>query len=229
MKDTILTFIAALSFAFVAAQDSKLTHISFNDLPYPADALEAFIDKQTMEIHHGRHHRAYYNNYLKAIADEKVPAEPIEKTLAGISKYSIFARNNGGGHYNHTLFWEIMSPGGGGAPSGKLLEAITKTFGSFDAFKAEFEKKAAGIFGSGWAWLSIGSDGKLFVSATPNQDNPLMDVVTERGTPILGLDVWEHAYYLRYQNKRADYIANFWKVVNWGEVERRYTLATAGR
>ncbi len=225
MKDSILTLLAAFSFLFVAAQDGKLTHISFNELPYPADALEVFIDKQTMEIHHGRHHRAYYNNFLKAIADEKIPVEPIEKTLATISKYSTFARNNGGGHFNHNLFWEIMSPNGGGLPSGKLMEAIVNRFGSFDAFKSDFEKKAAAIFGSGWAWLSVSSDGKLFVSTTANQDNPLMDVVTEKGTPILGLDVWEHAYYLRYQNKRADYIANFWKVVNWGEVEKRYTIA----
>ncbi len=225
MKDSILTLVAAFSFMFVAAQDGKLTHISFNELPYPAGALEVFIDKQTMEIHHGRHHRAYYNNFLKAIADEKIPLEPIEKTLATISKYSTFARNNGGGHFNHNLFWEIMSPNGGGLPSGKLMEAIVNRFGSFDAFKSDFEKKAAAIFGSGWAWLSVSSDGKLFVSTTANQDNPLMDVVAEKGTPILGLDVWEHAYYLRYQNKRADYIANFWKVVNWGEVEKRYAIA----
>lgn len=224
MKDVILTFIAALSLSHSSAQESRLTQINFPELPYATDALEVFVDKQTMEIHHGKHHKAYFNNFVKAISDEKIQSQPIEEIFANISKYSTFARNNAGGFYNHSLFWEVMSPKGG-APSEKLLKAIEKSFGAFDAFKKEFETAAATQFGSGWAWLSVSSEGNLFVSNTPNQDNPLMDVVSKRGTPILALDIWEHAYYLRYQNKRTEYISNFWLVVNWPEVERRYSEA----
>lgn len=225
MKDVVLTLIAAMSLSYSAAQESSLTQISFPELPYPTDALEVFVDKQTMEIHHGKHHKAYFNNFVKAISDEKIQSQPIEEIFANISKYSTFARNNGGGFYNHNLFWQIMSPKGGDVPSEKLLKEIEKSFGSFENFKKEFETAAATQFGSGWAWLSVNSDGKLFVSNTPNQDNPLMDVVSKRGTPIMALDIWEHAYYLRYQNKRAEYITNFWLVINWPEVERRYSEA----
>ncbi len=225
MKDVFLTLIAALSLSYSSAQESRLTQISFPELPYATNALEVFVDQQTMEIHYGKHHRAYFNNFVKAIADEKIDDKPIEEIMATIGKYSTFARNNGGGLYNHNLFWQVMSPMGGGVPSEKLLKEIEKSFGSFDAFKKEFETAAATQFGSGWAWLSVDNDGKLFVSNTPNQDNPLMDVVSKRGTPILALDIWEHAYYLRYQNKRAEYISKFWLVVNWPEVERRYTEA----
>jgi Fe-Mn family superoxide dismutase len=229
MKDVFLTLIAALSLSYSSAQESRLTQISFPELPYATDALEVFVDKQTMEIHHGKHHKAYFNNFVKAISDEKIKSQPIEEIFANISKYSTFARNNGGGFYNHNLFWQIMSPKGGDAPSEKLLKAINKSFGSFEAFKKEFETAAATQFGSGWAWLSVNSEGKLFVSNTPNQDNPLMDVVSKRGTPILALDIWEHAYYLRYQNKRAEYITNFWLVVNWPEVERKYSEALSNK
>jgi Fe-Mn family superoxide dismutase len=228
MKDFLLTLTAALSLSLLSAQDLRLTQISFPELPYPTEALEAFVDKQTMEIHYGRHHKAYFNNFVKAIADEKIQASSVEEIMVNIGKYSTFARNNGGGFYNHNLFWDVLSPQGGGMPSELLMKAIEKTFGTYEAFKKEFEAAATSQFGSGWAWLSVDKEGKLFVSNTSNQDNPLMDVVAKRGTPILGLDVWEHAYYLRYQNKRAEYVTKFWLVVNWKEVEQRYLKAANG-
>lgn len=191
------------------------------DLDYSYDALTRSIDAQTMEIHHTKHHGGYTNNLNAAIDGTPLADQSIEEILANISAASPAVRNNGGGFFNHNLFWKVMGPDGGGSPSGELASAINSTFGSFDAFKDVFSKAAATRFGSGWAWL-VKQDGKLVVSSTPNQDNPLMDVAEVKGTPILGLDVWEHAYYLKYQNKRPDYIAAFWDVVNWAEVERRF-------
>lgn len=194
-------------------------------LPYAHNALEPNIDTQTMEIHHGKHHAAYVNNLNAAVTGTANENKSLEDLMANISKLPAAIRNNGGGHYNHSLFWTVMSPNGGGEPTGALAEAINSTFGSFAAFKEEFAKAAATRFGSGWAWLCV-EDGKLKVCSTPNQDNPLMDVVTDcNGMPILGLDVWEHAYYLNYQSRRPDYISAFWNVVSWDEVARRYAAA----
>ena len=190
-------------------------------LSYELNALEPHIDAKTMEIHHGKHHQAYVNNLNAAIAGSDQEGKSIEDLLANISKLSPAVRNNGGGHYNHSLFWEVIGPNGNGAPSGKLAAAIDSSFGSFDEFKTQFASAGATRFGSGWAWLLV-HDGKLVVSSTPNQDNPLMDIAEVKGTPILGLDVWEHAYYLNYQNRRPDYIAAFWNVVNWDAVADKY-------
>jgi superoxide dismutase, Fe-Mn family len=194
-------------------------------LPYAHDALEPHIDTATMQIHHGKHHAAYVNNLNAAIAGTEHEGKSLEELMATISKLSPAVRNNGGGHYNHSLFWTVMSPNGGGTPSGDLASDIDKTFGSFDAFKEEFAKAAATRFGSGWAWLAVKADGTLCVCSSPNQDNPLMDISECPGTPILGIDVWEHAYYLHYQNRRPDYVSAFWNVVNWEEVARRYAAA----
>lgn len=191
-------------------------------LPYAHNALEPHVDTATMEIHHGKHHAAYVNNLNAVLTGTDNAGKSLEELMANISKLPPAVRNNGGGHYNHSLFWTIMSPNGGGAPTGDLAAAIDSAFGSFDAFKEKFAAAGATRFGSGWAWLCI-ENGTLKVCSTPNQDNPLMDVVTDcNGTPILGLDVWEHAYYLKYQNRRPDYIAGFWNVVNWAEVARRF-------
>ncbi|HEY0897254.1 MAG TPA: superoxide dismutase [Sphingobacteriaceae bacterium] len=194
-------------------------------LPYASDALEPHIDKATMEIHHGKHHQAYVDNLNKALAGSEGENSKIEDILAGVSKYPAAVRNNGGGHFNHTLFWSVMSPNGGGTPSGELAEAINSAFGSFEEFKKKFAEAGATRFGSGWAWLTVGADGKLQVSSTPNQDNPLMDVAEVKGTPILGMDVWEHAYYLKYQNRRPEYITNFFNVINWDAVADRFAQA----
>ncbi|NEU09002.1 superoxide dismutase [Flavihumibacter sp. R14] len=194
-------------------------------LPYATDALEPHIDKMTMEIHHGKHHQAYVDNLNKALAGSDGANSKIEDILANISKHPAAVRNNGGGHYNHTLYWSVMSPNGGGAPSGDLANAINAAFGSFDEFKKKFAEAGATRFGSGWAWLTVDQGGKLQVSSTPNQDNPLMDIADVKGTPVLGMDVWEHAYYLKYQNKRPDYIAAFWNVVNWDAVADRFAQA----
>ncbi len=191
------------------------------ELDYAYNALEPNIDARTMEIHHSKHHAGYTNNLNAAIEGTDLAGKSIEDILAGISKHPVAVRNNGGGYYNHDLFWKVMSPNGGGLPSGKVLQAIEKSFGSFDAFKEQFSKAAATRFGSGWAWLVKKQDGSLVVSSTPNQDNPLMDVAEVKGTPILGLDVWEHAYYLKYQNLRPDYIGAFYNVINWDEVAKR--------
>lgn len=191
-------------------------------LPYAHNALEPHIDARTMEIHHGKHHAAYTNNLNAAIANTEMEGKSIEELLKNHSSNAA-VRNNGGGFYNHNLFWEIMSPAGGGNPQGELAAAIDRDFGSFDAFKEAFAKAAATRFGSGWAWLCVHAGGQLEVCSTPNQDNPLMPEAGCSGTPILGLDVWEHAYYLNYQNRRPDYISAFWNVVNWEEVARRYT------
>jgi superoxide dismutase, Fe-Mn family len=190
------------------------------DLPYAFNALEPHIDARTMEIHHDRHHKAYTDNLNKAI--EGTPNEhlSIEDLMKNISTLPVAVRNNGGGYYNHNLFWEVMSPNGGGEPTGKLADAINGAFGSFATFKEQFANAGATRFGSGWAWL-YDQNGTLKIGSTPNQDNPLMDVSDIKGKPILGLDVWEHAYYLNYQNKRPDYIAAWWNVVNWEDVARR--------
>ncbi|MDN4166804.1 superoxide dismutase [Cytophagales bacterium LB-30] len=194
-------------------------------LPYANNALEPHFDALTMEIHHDRHHNAYVTNLNNAVKGTEMEGKSLEELMAGISKLPVAVRNNGGGHYNHSLFWTILSPNGGGAPSGDLAVAIDKKFGSFDKFKEEFSQAAATRFGSGWAWLCVDANKELCVCSTANQDNPLMDVVEKKGTPILGLDVWEHAYYLKFQNKRPDYIAAFWNLVNWKEVEKRYAAA----
>jgi Fe-Mn family superoxide dismutase len=191
-------------------------------LAYSYDALEPHIDARTMEIHHSKHHAGYTNNLNAAIAGTSLENQSIEEILGNISQHSVAIRNNGGGFFNHDLFWKVMSPNGGGQPSGDLLSAIEKSFGSFDAFKEEFSKAAATRFGSGWAWLVKQADGSLVVSSTANQDNPLMDIADVKGTPILGLDVWEHAYYLKFQNRRPDYISVFWDVINWEEVAKRF-------
>lgn len=194
-------------------------------LSYATNALEPHIDTKTMEIHHGKHHNAYVTNLNNALAGTDAEGKSIEAIMASVGKLSPAVRNNGGGHFNHSLFWTVMSPKGGGKPSGDLAGAIDKTFGSFDAFKDEFSKAGATRFGSGWAWLCVDAKGGLFVTSSPNQDNPLMDIAEKKGTPILGLDVWEHAYYLNYQNRRPDYIAAFWNVVDWNAVAKRYASA----
>ncbi len=197
------------------------------DLPYAYDALEPHIDKMTMELHHDKHHAGYTTKLNNAIQGTDLENKSIEDILANVSQHGTAVRNNGGGHYNHCLFWEVMSPNGGGAPSGELGEAINSTFGSFDDFKTRFADAAKGRFGSGWAWLIVDQNGKLQITDTANQDNPLMDVVDVNGTPIFGLDVWEHAYYLNYQNRRPDYIEAFWKVANWEEVAKRFQKVTS--
>jgi Fe-Mn family superoxide dismutase len=194
-------------------------------LAYATDALEPHIDKMTMEIHHGKHHQAYVDNLNKALTGTDSANAKIEDILKSISKFPMPVRNNGGGHYNHSLYWSIMSPNGGGAPTGDLAKAIDSAFGTFDAFKQKFAEAGTTRFGSGWAWLCLKADGTLCVCSTPNQDNPLMDIAECPGTPLLGMDVWEHAYYLKYQNKRPDYIAAFWNVVNWTAVAERFAKA----
>lgn len=193
-------------------------------LDYSYDALEPHIDARTMEIHHTKHHAAYTNNLNAAIEGTELAGKSIEDILANVSNLSAGIRNNGGGFYNHNLFWKVMSPNGGGQPSGELAAAIDKAFGSFDNFKDQFSKAAATRFGSGWAWLVKQSNGELVVASSPNQDNPLMDISDVKGTPVLGLDVWEHAYYLNYQNRRPDYIGAFWNVINWDEVATRFKV-----
>ena len=193
-------------------------------LPYAFDALEPHIDAATMQIHHDKHHQAYVDNLNKAIAGTDNENKTIEEIVAKAGSISPAVRNNGGGHWNHSFFWEILAANAGGEPTGEVADAIKSAFGSFDAFKEKFANAGMTRFGSGWAWLIV-KDGKLEVSSTPNQDNPLMDVAEVKGTPILGWDVWEHAYYLKYQNKRADYLAAFWNVVNWNKVAERFSAA----
>lgn len=191
-------------------------------LPYSFSALEPYIDALTMELHYSRHHAGYTANFNKAAVAEGIANKSLKDIFASVSSYSASVRNNGGGFYNHNLFWESMSPAGGGTPKGSLKNSIDSSFGSFDAFKDQFAKAASSVFGSGWAWLIL-QDGKLKITTTPNQDNPLMDVVSEKGKPILALDVWEHAYYLNYQNRRGDYIGAFWNVADWESAEKRMT------
>ena len=193
---------------------------------YAFNALEPHIDARTMEIHHGKHHQAYVTNLNNAIANTDADKLSIEEICKNISKYPMPVRNNGGGHYNHSFFWTLMKQNGGGQPSGVLGDAINGTFGNLDEFKSKFATAGTTRFGSGWAWLIVGADKKLAISSTPNQDNPLMDIAEVKGIPVLGIDVWEHAYYLNYQNRRPDYIAAWWNVVNWDEVARRFAEAT---
>ena len=197
---------------------------TLSPLPYAHDALEPHIDTLTMQIHHGKHHQAYVDNLNKAVAGTPNENKSLEELVAAAGTISPAVRNNGGGHWNHTFFWESLAPNTGGAPSGKLAAAINQAFGSFDEFKTKFAAAGVGRFGSGWAWLLI-HEGKLTISSTPNQDNPLMDVAEIKGTPILGVDVWEHAYYLKYQNKRPDYLTAIWNVINWKKVAERFAAA----
>lgn len=217
MKIAALSAVFAAQFAFGQFKQTPLS--------YAYNALEGSIDAQTMEIHYTKHAAGYVSNLNKAIAGTPQEKETLFQILSKVSTLSPTIRNNAGGHFNHELFWTMLTPVKNTQPSAKLLKAITETFGSLDAFKEKIGKAGAERFGSGWAWLSVDKNGKLFVSSTPNQDNPLMDVVEEKGTPILGIDVWEHAYYLKYQNKRADYLAAIWNVLNWKEVSMRYENA----
>jgi len=200
---------------------------TLDPLPYANDALEPHIDAKTMEIHHDRHHATYVTNLNNAINGTEHEGKSLEELLKNVGSLPVAVRNNGGGHWNHTFFWNILAPNGGGQPVGQLAEAINQKFGSFEALKEEFAKAATGRFGSGWAWLVVDENGDLTVTSTPNQDNPLMDLADKKGTPILGLDVWEHAYYLKYQNKRPDYITAWWNVVNWSAAEQHYQAAKA--
>jgi superoxide dismutase, Fe-Mn family len=199
----------------------------FPPLPFAYNALEPYIDARTMEIHYDKHHRAYYTNFMNAVKGTALEGKPLGEILASASKQTDAVRNNGGGYYNHLFFWKNLSVGSSG-PSSDLSAALTKSFGSFDKFKETFTNAAKTRFGSGWAWLYIGADKNLAVASSPNQDNPLMDLSPVKGTPILTLDLWEHAYYLKYQNRRPDYIDAFWNVVNWEEVNRRYQQALNG-
>ncbi len=214
-------FLAALLVA--ALSPAAKAQFTLPALPYPSNALEPAIDKATMELHHGKHHAGYVKNLNEALKGTSMEKQSLAEILSSVSKASVAVRNNAGGHYNHSLFWQIMSPKKT-APSAEFSKAIASTFGSVDKFKANFADSAAKRFGSGWAWLIV-QKGKLKITTTANQDNPLMDVVAEHGTPVMGLDVWEHAYYLKYQNKRADYISAWWSVINWPEVEARYKQA----
>lgn len=196
-------------------------------LSYATDALEPHIDKLTMEIHHGKHHQAYVTNLNKALEGKPEADSSIEDIIKNISKFAPAVRNNGGGHFNHTMFWTLLSPNGGGEPTGALADAIKSTFGSIADLKTKVNEAGATRFGSGWAWLIVTADKKLAICSTPNQDNPLMDIAEVKGTPILGIDVWEHAYYLKYQNRRPDYLAGIWSVINWAHVAELYTKAIA--
>lgn len=193
-------------------------------LPYAHDALEPYIDTMTMQVHHGKHHQAYVDNLNKAIAGTENENKSLDDLVAHAGSISPAVRNNGGGHWNHTFFWEILAPHAGGSPSGELANAINSAFGSFDEFKTQFAAAAVARFGSGWAWLVI-RDGKLEITSTPNQDNPLMDVADVKGRPIFGVDVWEHAYYLKYQNRRPEYLSQIWNVINWPKVEEHFVKA----
>jgi Fe-Mn family superoxide dismutase len=211
----------------VTGTTDSLQALVFPPLPFAYDALEPYIDARTMEIHYDRHHRTYFNNLVNAIKETPMESMGIEEILKNVSSRGDAIRNNGGGYYNHILFWNNLRKGSSG-PSSELKAAIDKNFGSFDKFKETFNNSAKARFGSGWAWLYLSADKKLAIASTPNQDNPLMDVSPVKGTPLLTLDVWEHAYYLKYQNKRADYIDAFWNVVNWEEVDKRYQQALIG-
>ena len=197
---------------------------TLSNLPYAYNALEPYIDELTMQIHHGKHHQAYVDNLNKAIAGTEHENKSLEELVAHAGAISAAVRNNGGGHWNHTFFWESLAPNAGGEPTGELADAINTAFGSFEEFKTKFATAGATRFGSGWAWLGV-KDGGLAICSTPNQDNPLMDVAECKCTPILGVDVWEHAYYLKYQNKRADYLTAIWNVVNWNKVAERFRSA----
>ena len=242
LKNGLMTMVGALvSPALLArAHDEKLLRearatpiadgpFTLPALPYAFNALEPNIDARTMEVHHDAHHKAYVTKLNEAVAGKPQEKMSLAELLASASKQSDAVRNNAGGHFNHSMFWQLLSAKGGGQPTGTLAAAITSSFGSFDKFKEQFTTAATTRFGSGWAWLSADNTGKLFISSTPNQDNPLMDVAgIQHGTPVLGLDVWEHAYYLKYQNKRPEYVAAFWNVVNWSEANRRFEAVKKG-
>lgn len=225
MKKGILLISLITGILITLNNKTMAQNFDFPDLPYAYNALEPYIDAQTMEIHYSKHYKAYHTNFLKAVEDNNIKENTVEEIFAKVSTYPAAARNNGGGYYNHKLFWQILAPAKGQQPAGKLLEAINSAFGSLDKFKEEFENAAKTQFGSGWAWLVVGPDKKLFVTNTSNQDNPLMDIAAKKGKPILLLDVWEHAYYLKYQNRRPEYVSNFWNVVNWDKVTELYTNA----
>jgi Fe-Mn family superoxide dismutase len=201
---------------------TTINQLEFAPLGYSYNALEPFIDARTMELHHSKHHQAYFNNMMKSAAEHGAGELTLPQLFSRMSDFPAFLRNNAGGHYNHGLFWSILKLNGGSEPSGKLGQALRETFGSYASFRDAFGQAAASRFGSGWAWLIADENGKLSVVSTPNQDNPLMDTAEQKGTPIIGLDVWEHAYYLKYQNRRPEYIEAFWNVVNWAEAEKRY-------
>jgi len=230
MKKAILLVGMVVAFAAANAQEPQkvasaaddLTKVyPFPALPYAYDALNAFVDKETMEIHYTKHYKAYYTKFLAALPGSGFEGKSLPEIFASASKLTPALKNNAGGYFNHKLFWEVMSPNGGGEPTGKLLASINEAFGSFDSFTKQFEAAANGVFGSGWAWLAVDKSGKLFIVSTSNQNNTLMDIAPRFGVPILALDVWEHAYYLRYQNRRSDYVSLFWKVVNWPAVEQK--------
>jgi Fe-Mn family superoxide dismutase len=242
MKSNLTVIIIAflgLLYPFIAQAQNKPKHqtnkeennkkktntYEFKALPYAYDALEPYIDKLTVEIHYGKHQKVYFDNFITAIKGTQMESMDIIQILRNISKFPVAVRNNGGGYFNHTFYWEGMAASGGGIPTGNLAVAITKSFTSFDEFKKQFSDAGKTRFGSGWAWLCMNEKGKLFIISTPNQDNPFMDLTEQKGIPLLVLDVWEHAYYLKYQNKRADYIDAFWNVVNWTEVAKRYEKA----
>jgi Fe-Mn family superoxide dismutase len=230
-KVFLLTLFTALTISLSAENNNTISinkmkdfnKFEFPQLPYSYDGLEPFIDKLTVEIHYSKHQKAYFDNFVNAVKGTELEDKSITDIFANISKYPVAVRNNGGGFYNHVLYWENMKVNGG-KPSAKLLAAINKAFSSFDELKKLFSDAGKTRFGSGWAWLSVDKEGNLFVSSTPNQDNQLMDIVDKKGTPILAMDVWEHAYYLKYQNKRPDYIEAFWNVINWDVVSERYEL-----
>ncbi len=200
----------------------KIKELEFGSLGYDYNSLEPYFDAQTMELHYSKHHQTYFNNLQKSASEHNVGDLTLEELFAQMDEHPAFLRNNAGGHYNHRLFWDLLKLNGGTEPIGNFGEAIRNEFGSYQAFREQFAAAAAGRFGSGWAWLSLDDTGKLFISSTPNQDNPLMNHIAQKGSPVLGLDVWEHAYYLKYQNRRPEYIDAFWHVVNWSAVEKRY-------
>lgn len=208
--------------SFLASGEEPL--FSLPQLGYDYKALEPHIDALTMQIHHDKHHKTYVDKLNEAVKTNKLEGVLLSDLLKNVSKYSVAIRNNGGGHYNHSMFWKLMKPDGGGNPSGKLAEAIQATFGSFENMKTKFNDTAKSRFGSGWAWVIKNTEGKLEITSTPNQDNPLMDTAEVKGVPIIGLDVWEHAYYLKYQNLRADYINAWWNVINWDEANKNFSV-----
>jgi superoxide dismutase, Fe-Mn family len=226
MKKSFVYFLMLIAFPSVMKAQPESAH-KFAPLPYAFDALEPYIDKMTMEIHYDKHHRAYYNNFMAAIKGTDLETKPMLAIFDCINSFSPAIKNNAGGYWNHEMFWNCMKPEGGGAPTGKLSDAINSTFGSFNEFKKQFADAGLKRFGSGWVWLVVGKDGKLFISSTANQDNPLMNTAEQPGTPIFCLDVWEHAYYLKYQNRRGDFISAFWNVANWDFAEKLYSEALA--
>jgi len=217
--------VALLLFAISCFADTNKPAIVFEPLPFPFDALEPHIDEKTVEIHYARHHKSYYTNLMKALSGTALEGQTLDALMPTLGTQPAAIRNNAGGHFNHTFYWTCLSPKGGGAPTGALLKAINAAFGSFDAFKEAFKKSALGRFGSGWAWLCVAKDGSLFITDTANQDNPLMDIAEKPGTPLLVIDVWEHAYYLKYQNLRASHTDAFWNIVNWEQVSKRFEQA----